>query len=158
MGKLSETVEELLKQDRWMYQARCEAGDGVSFESRIQGYNAVFDFVLAVHEDISLLSVTCLHPFEVPPAMRGAVAEYIARVNFHSTVAAYEMNMETGDIGVRSRIWLDDSQLSTAMLDVLIQAPANVADEFYPGLIGVVFACRDPREAFEACLKESAQD
>jgi hypothetical protein len=93
-------------------------------------------------------------PEEVPPQRRGAVAHFIARVNFELSVGAFSMDWDRGVVRCRSAIDLRTNPLTDAMIDGVVYPHHQVLVDFLPHLLTVVRGEMEPDDAFVEAIEQ----
>jgi len=125
------------------------------FRTVMKGANASFDLAIGVPEDELEIEVHALHDLCVPESKRARVAEFVARTNYYIAPTSYQIDMDDGEITVSYTVIFEDTVPSVAMIDDMINRPATIADAFYPGLMSVIHAGKDPKAALEEITDDS---
>jgi len=120
----------------------------------IRGSNTNFYSFLIVDEDQeSLLCNTHINQ-KIPYAKRLEVCEFMNRVNYELANGNFEMDMDAGEIRYRTCLDLAGSDASKEQILNLIWNGAQGFDNYYPGLIQLVFGEYTPEEAISFCTAE----
>lgn len=132
-------------------------GDGVGLTVQVAGTDGEWTALALADDDADRFVFYSLSPVDAPEARRAAVAEFLHRANHGLVSAAYEMDMDTGEVQLRSGIELFDMppelRRDPQLLRYLVAdlSAANVAtfDRYLSGLVGMVIGEPDPRDVVE---------
>jgi hypothetical protein len=100
-------------------------------------------------DDVQQFLFYSVAPSPVPEELRGAVAEYLTRVNMHLSVGNFEMDFEDGEVRFRTSIDVEGDRLTAPLVRSLAVANVVTMDRYLPGLAAVV-AGTGPAEALAA--------
>ena len=144
MGALIEIVEEYLVEIGWKFD---KDEDSDLIKSGVSAKNASFRLIIYSLEDKDLLTVYVGQDNNVPENKRVALAEFIARANYGLNLGGFDFDMEDGELGYKIAIDLEGGQLSTDMVGNMVGAGVATMDQYYPGLMAVLFSNATPEEA-----------
>lgn len=66
-------------------------------------------------------------------------------------VGNFEMDLNDGEVRFKSANHLLGTQLSADMVKHTVALSARMVDQFFPGLMAVVYGGKDPMAAYEDC-------
>ena len=92
----------------------------------------------AENEEWSRVLVYCTYPTYVPAPRRLAVADAISRINYVNYVGNLEMDMNDGELRVRT-ILEGDSLIGEPMIDRAIRRGLDLADQYQAALLSIAF-------------------
>jgi hypothetical protein len=95
---------------------------------------------------------------QVPDDRRLAAAEFMARANFGLVLGNFELDMEDGEVRYRVSIDIEGGELTNKMVRNMIGAGVVTLDRYFPGLMAVCYADRDPKEAVTEVEAEEDED
>jgi len=144
MGKILEIIEAHLTQDDWNYT---KSKDKDMIICGVNGKNATFRLYFYVNEETEYLLITTAIDTRIPEHKRILVAEYIIRANYNLNLGSFELNMETGEIQYKTSISVKNGELSVQMVEHMIDAGVFTSDQYYTGLMAIIFADKTPLDA-----------
>lgn len=95
-------------------------------------------------------------PTKAPADRRPAIAEFITRANFGLAAGNFEMNFDTGQIRFKNGIYAREETLSTTLVGRMFQFANWTMDDYYAGLMAVIYAGSDPATVV-AQMEEAVQ-
>ncbi len=122
-------------------------GDRVRFP--VHGENGTWLAMIGWNEDDRWVLVRSVIGFNVPPAKRRSVAEFIARANYGRFLGNFEMDFADGEVGFRTSLAVPEDPLSPTMLTDLVYVNFAATDRYLPGLMAVVYGGRCVRKVIE---------
>ncbi len=144
MGALIDVVEDYLIEIGWKFE---KEEDSDVIKTGVNAKNAAFRLIIYSMEDKDLLTVYVAQDNNVPDKKRLVVAEFIARANYGLNLGNFDLDMEDGELGYKVSIDLEGGQLSTDMVGNMVGAGVSTMDQYYPGLMAVLFSNTTPEEA-----------
>lgn len=121
---------------REMPAARVEDATVLRLEG--EGANGSWVLWLETREADRVVIVWSAWPETVPEERRRAVMELVTRLNPDIAVGAYELDLDRGQVSVRTSIELGDAPLHDDLVAGLVGANVEVFDEHLPALLAVV--------------------
>ncbi|CAB9531696.1 Pfam:DUF1790 [Seminavis robusta] len=91
-------------------------------------------------------------PASVPEDKRTQAALFITWVNYGLSIGNFEMDLSDGEVRFKSSNHLLGSELSTEMVGHTVALCVKMIDQFFPGLMGVVYGGKDPKDAHDECM------
>jgi hypothetical protein len=73
-------------------------------------------------------------PFDIPDATRGLVLEMVAREICQPDVSSPYLDLDTGEIGIKTAIPVEDGYLSLALIDQVVGCNLKAAERWIPAL------------------------
>ncbi len=144
MGALIDIVEDYLNEIGWKFE-KDEENDVI--KTGVNAKNASFRLIIYSVEEKDLLTVYVAQDNNVPDKKLLLVAEFIARANYGLNLGNFDLDMEDGELGYKVSVDLEGGQLSTDMVGNMVGAGVSTMDQYYPGLMAVLFSNATPEEA-----------
>lgn len=121
-------------------------------------------FVASIRGNIGKLEVRChigdsyflfysTLPIIVPPEKQQAVMEFITLANFGRVVSSFDMDLQIGEVGLKTGTITLDSQLTPNTIAALFQENVGVADYYLKGICQVTYANKEPSVVFRELTK-----
>ncbi len=155
MTSLFEAVQAFFVAKGWETKERDDGTLRMRYES---GKNANWTCVPRVREEHGQVMFLSIMPGTVPPSMRSAIAEYIARANFGLVVGNFELDFGDGELRFRTSLDLGPDGHERAafarLFDLAIKANLQSLDRHVPNLLDVVGGI-EPADALAATLAEA---
>ena len=150
--KLLDRVGDYLTEKDWNY-SRFEDKDCLSFTLRLR--DGSVRFFVDTWEGVgwSRILVYSTYPTYVPVQRRQAVAEAIARVNYVNIFGNLEMDMNDGEVRVRTFLE-GDSFIGEAMIDQAIRKNLDLADQYQAALLAIAFGNAPPQDVLEMAARD----
>ncbi len=143
-GILFDTVVSFFEANDWPI-ARVD--EKTSLQLAFQGENGQWSCYASTHERRRAFVFYSLCPVNVPKPQRGAIAEFLTRVNYGITLGNFEMDFDSGEINYKTSINIGDDRLSTALVQQLVYANVIIMDQYLPGILAIIYGNRTPLEA-----------
>ncbi|MDQ1713566.1 MAG: hypothetical protein QOE45_3016 [Frankiaceae bacterium] len=102
------------------------------------GTNGSWTLWLETRETDRVVIVWSAWPDTVPEERRRAVMELVTRLNPDIAVGAYELDLDRGQVSVRTSVELGDAPLHDDLIAGLVGANVEVFDTHLPALLAVV--------------------
>lgn len=103
---------------------------------------------LAVADDKRKLArFYSIAPFTIPPARRAAVNEYLARVGFNMPVGGFELDLDDGEVRLKTSLPLGKAKPTQELLAGLVWPNVAAMDRYLAGLVAVAQHGMDPQQA-----------
>lgn len=129
-----------------------ELGDGVGLSLDIEGSDGEWTAIVIADDEAQRFVFYSLSPVDAPESHRVPLAELLHRANHGLVTGAFEMDVDTGEMRLRTGLELFDlpDELRTpTLLAFLVRelSAANVGifDRYLPGIVGVL-AGADPAQ------------
>ncbi len=144
MGALLDVVEEYLIEIGWKFE---KDDDSDVIKTGVNAKNASFRLIIYSLEEKDLLTIYVAQDNNVPENKRILLAEFIARANYGLNLGNFDIDMEDGELGYKVSADLEGGTLSTDMVGNMVGAGVSTMDQYYPGLMAVLFSNATPEEA-----------
>lgn len=121
--------------------------------THVTGKNGTYRLLMDMREEknpddkIFLMYVTA--PVKAPTEKRLIVAEYLTRANWIAVVGNFEMDFSDGEIRYKGVIEYADSSVTPLMLEQLIHKCAGTMDQYFPGLMRIIYGDLDAVAAIQ---------
>lgn len=79
-----------------------------------------------------------------------AVADFLMRVNYGMPMGNFEINMDDGDIRLKTGVDVEGDRLSPALFQGIVQANLAMMTRYLSGIVKVGLEEADPKAVFEA--------
>lgn len=97
-----------------------------------------------------------LYSFIIPQSRRMLVAEFAVRANRRIDAGALTVDVDDGDVGLRTGIALGVFEWDARLVGHVVQRHLDTSDRLLPGIVAVCFTNATPRQALDACLVSAA--
>ena len=150
--KLLDRVGDYLTEKDWNYST-FEEKDCLTFNLRLR------DGTVRVFVDTwegtawSRVLVFSTYPTYVPAPRRQAVSEAIARINYVNIFGNLEMDMNDGEVRVRT-VLEGDTFIGEAMIDRAIRKCLDLADQYQAALLAIAFGNAMPQDVLEVAARD----
>jgi len=144
MGALIDVVEEYLIEIGWKFE---KDDDNDVIKTGVNAKNASFRLIIYSMEEKDLLTVYVAQDNNVPENKRLLLAEFITRANYGLNLGNFDMDMDDGELGYKVSADLEGGTLSRDMVGNMVGAGVSTMDQYYPGLMAVLFSNATPEEA-----------
>lgn len=94
-----------------------------------------------------------LVPERAPPERREAVLRYLARVNFSLLVGAFEMDLDDGEVRLRTSIDLHGAAMTDELMGGVVYPNHQAMIDYLRGLLSVIRGDQGPDEAFDEAVE-----
>jgi hypothetical protein len=133
MSRLFEAVTGFLESRGWPTET-----DESMVRTLVRTEDQAFPCAIVVVESVGQLVVYSVHPDEVPAARRDAVAELATRANTVLTVGNLEIELDAGQVRVRTGLAVGESPITEEMVERVIFDNAATALAYFPLVDAVV--------------------
>lgn len=138
------TLHQFLVDDGWFPQDLDErAGYRVIFG----GKSGKMLCVAEIRTELQQFIFHVLFPSRVPENLRIAVAEFITRANFGLRIGNFEMDFFDGEVRYKSSLDFEGETLNPRLIRNAIYPAVHTMDQYWPGLMSVVYGGKSPNEA-----------
>ncbi len=144
MGQLFDAVVDYLNEDEWRYHV---VRDDVALMLAFRGESGSWQCYGTVDEDKQWFTFYSILPSNVPEEKRTEVAEFITRANYGLVIGNFEMDWEDGEVRYKTSVDVEGGELTPKMVENVIRANWMMMDRYFPGLMAVLYADRDPADA-----------
>ena len=124
-------------------------GNNQIISLNLTGNNTSFRTFLDVKESEERLIVYIDSPIKISDNKRSKVAEFLMRVNYNLVIGNFEIDFRDGEVRYRASVDVEGSHISKEMVKTLVFVSAATADRFFPGMMAVMYANKDPLQAYE---------
>ena len=95
------------------------------------GKNGTWDFVVAEDEEYDMITFLSLFPDNAPEEKRVQVARWMADVNHKMFCANFEMDMNDGEVRLKTSVILDGSEATDGILKPLTYENLGFMDKYF---------------------------
>jgi hypothetical protein len=146
MTSMIELAQQYLSEKGYHFSRR---GEAESLQSSFSAENGTYSVFIDTNEEQALVGVFVYAPTKVPERNRRAVMEYLTRLNYGLRLGGFELDLNDGEVRYTQNMDIEGATLTNAMLLNMLHFALDVMDQYYPGLMRVIYADADPKEAFE---------
>lgn len=150
--KLLDRVGDYLTEKDWNF-SRLEEKDCLTFNLRLRDASVRVFIDTWEGEGWSRIMVYAIYPTYVPAQRRQAVAEAIARINYVNTLGNLEMDMNDGEVRVRTTLE-GDAFIGDEMIDRSIRKSLDLADQYQAALLSIAFGNAAPQDVLEMSVQD----
>ena len=126
--------------------------------THVTGKNGTYRILMDMREEkdpdekIFLMYVTA--PVKAPTEKRLVVAEYLTRANWVAVVGNFEMDFSDGEIRYKGVLEYADGTVTPLMLEQLIHKCAGTMDQYFPGLMRIIYGELDAVAAIQPIVPQ----
>ena len=145
MNQSLEAVKTFLDQ----HEIRYDQLDDHILHAGVGGKNSLFPAFLDIDDEKGSLLVLTIVPASVPQSRRVAVAELPMRINWALLLGNFEMDMEDGQVRVRTSIRLGKTGLTEEAITHVLLANLAMMDSCFGAINTVAFGDTLPKAALK---------
>lgn len=86
----------------------------------------------------------------VPKARHQAVMEFMTRANHGMRQGHFELDLADGEMRFKIGLQVSEIAPSDMQIEALVNCVIGVTSQYFPGLMTVIYAGREPKEAIES--------
>lgn len=144
-GTLSvETIQSWLTAHSWVFQA--VPGRNV-IRMRVRGERCSYDVVVALHEDIDVLSFSTMYPFTVPEPKRRAVAELVVRASDGMNLGGMQFDYDRGRVKFYLGVPVNGGGLGEPQFMRSLYLGIQMGERYFPAFQRVLYTAVSPKTA-----------
>jgi hypothetical protein len=147
-NSLFDTVATYLDINDWHYEANPERG---WFSMSYIGDDGTWRVVVDTTEleKVRRVLVYSIYPVRVPAARRLQAAEFIARINHGMTLGNFELDVDDGEIRVKTVTDVGEGEMGDEVLDRLLLVNVHTANRYLAAMLSVAFGSTSAQAAAE---------
>ncbi len=146
MGRIFNAVVDYLTEDDWKFTVL--EGDGALVLS-FRGKSGSWQCYGRADEEKECFSFYSILPPHAAEEKKPAVAEFITRANYGLIIGNFEMDFRDGQVRYKTSIDIEGGELTSKLIENVIYANLTTMDDYFPGLMSVMYGDKDPAEAIE---------
>jgi hypothetical protein len=112
-----------------------------------QGENGKWSCFACPREDMQQCVFYSIYPDLIPEERRTIVTEFLTRANFGMAIGNFEINLDSGEVRLKTSIDVEDDRLSLELFQQLVAANVNTMDRYLPGIQEVIEGQATPEAA-----------
>jgi hypothetical protein len=124
-----------------------ETTDPEVLRAAVASANGEWSLYVVCREEYGRCSIYSQAPWRTPEAVRIAMAELLARINYGIAIGNFEMDFSDGEIRFKTSLDVAGGRLSRAMFEALLDANLAAMDAYLPALEAVRDSRMTPAEA-----------
>ena len=128
----------------------------VTFGMKIK--SGITKVIISIRENAKTWCLYMQAPSMIPEEHRSRASLFLCRANYGLVIGDMEMDLEDGEIRFKISNHLTESKLSPAMVEQAVGLATHSMDKFFPGLMAVVYGGRDPKGAYDDCVRDPVED
>lgn len=113
-------------------------------------------FALAIEENRQFVFYS-LCPLNTPSEKLSAMAEFLTKVNYGTTIGNFELNYSDGEIRYKTSIDVEHERFTTGLVNNLVYINVLTMDKYLPGIIAIINNKLSPDDAI-AIAESSASE
>lgn len=152
---LYDRVSDYLTAKDWSFSAHPDKGYH-SFGLRLRDGSVRVVVDTAEGAGWSRVLVYCIYSTFVPEARRQAVSEAIARINFATVFGNLEMDLNDGEVRVRT-VLEGDVFVGEPMIDRAVSKSLDLADQYQAALLAIAFGNASPMDILEMASQSNGE-
>jgi hypothetical protein len=111
-----------------------------------QGENGEWSCFACPREDMQQCVFYSVYPDLVAEEHRIAVSEFLTRANFGMAIGNFEINLDSGEVRLKTSIDVEGDRLSLELFQQLVAANVNTMDRYLPGIRQVAEGQATPKD------------
>lgn len=93
---------------------------------------------------------TTILPMNIPEKNRGAVSDYMTRVNYTLLLGNFQMDLTDGELSYKAvGVFEEETGLPDSVVTRLTYVGFNMFDKYLPGVFAILYGGKTPAEAFD---------
>lgn len=154
MPGIMAVVKQFFTEDDWSFQ---EIEEGFMLRLGFAGQHGRWQcYAEAREKDEQFVFYSVLSAL-TPEDRRPAVAEFLHRANYGLRIGNFEFDYSDGETRYKTSIDVEGDRLTPQLVKMLVYANVSTTDRYFPGLMKVIYADKDPLEAIEEIEKPPAE-
>lgn len=144
LRSISEVMQEFFSEDDWEF-VKIEA-DSI-LQMVFEGDHGRWTcFALALEENRQFVFYS-LCPVHTPPEKLSAMAEFLTKVNYDTTIGNFELNYSDGEIRYKTSIDVEHERFTSGLVNNLVYINVLTMDKYLPGIIAIINHQLSPDDA-----------
>jgi hypothetical protein len=152
---LMDVVLRFFQEEQWNYQ---KIDNKSALRAGFRGERGTWICHVQVDEINKRFLFYSLMGMFIPQQYRGAVLEYLSRINSTLQVGNFEMDFETGDVRFRTSVETPDGELSLSLVRSLAYINVHTIDHYFPGVMAVIHGGLSPEAALARVETQSFEN
>jgi len=111
--------------------------------------HATHEVFVEAHEGVNSIGVYIYPPTKIPEKSLPKIMEYITRINYGLRLGHFELDLDEGVLRFAHNTDIEGSQITSPMLLNVLYFGLSVMDDYYPGLMRILFSGVSPKKACE---------
>jgi len=116
-----------------------------TFEAR----HASHEVFVETHDEFNSFGVYIYPPTKIPGKSLPRIMEYITRINYGVRLGHFELDLDEGVLRFAHSTDVEGSHITPPMLLNVLYFGLSVMDDYYPGLMRILFSGVSPKKAYE---------
>lgn len=154
MSSLFETMRDFLRDDGWPVT---EVEPAATLRTGYEGRNGRWDCYAYAREEEQQSVFYSICSAAVPEARRGAMAEFITRINNGIVIGNFELDFDDGELRYKTSIDVEGDELSPALMRQLIYANVFMFDLHLPAVMTMIYTDKSPLECIDQFERQRAK-
>ena len=143
-GQIYQEMVKFFQEDEWPFYP--VEGQPV-LQTAFEGKNGKWACFARAREQQEQMVFYSICPVNVPEHKLMAVAEFLTRANSGMILGNFELDFTEGEIRYKTSIDVEGDRLSFALINRLVYANVTMMDEYWPGIMSVIYGGVEVREA-----------
>ncbi len=143
-GQIYQEMVKFFQEDEWPFYP--VEGQPV-LQTAFEGKNGKWACFARAREQQQQMVFYSICPVNVPENKLMAVAEFLTRANSRMILGNFELDFTDGEIRYKTSIDVEGDRLSFALIKRLVYANVTMMDEYFPGIMSVVYGEVEVQEA-----------
>jgi hypothetical protein len=115
-----------------------------------QGENGRFQAFARVDESTGVFALYAVSPVSAPPARMSEACELVARLNFGHKLGNLELDVESGEIRMKTSIDVEGEELTEGLVANVVYANVASLDQMLPAIVACLTKGATPKAAVAA--------
>jgi len=116
-----------------------------SFEAK----HASYEVFVEAYEDLNIVGIYIYPPTKISDKSLSRIMEYITRINYGLRLGHFELDLDDGVLRFAHATGIEGSHITAPMLLNVLYFGLSALDDYYPGLMQIIFSGLSPKRACE---------
>lgn len=145
MTTLFQSMIEFFENDNWKFM---EISPGEVLKMGVSGENSDYECYAIADEETNMFQFISKYSVKIPENQRPKIAEFVTRANYGIRLGKFELDFRDGEVSFKSSVPCDENKgLSFMILKRIVQTNVFFIDEYFPGLMKVIYGGISPEQA-----------
>lgn len=157
-NEIANVVKQFLDEDDWHYSFDENRGNfkfGLCIDSKMKNIRYLVD---VDDDNVIVYGTAPVGADSDDKQMMAKMAEYICRVNYGLQNGSFELDFRDGEIRFKSYVDCDGCMPGKDVIRNSVHCTAMMFERYSPGMIDIIFAGSNAKEAIEKCEKSPEEE
>lgn len=135
-------IDEYLQEGGIPANKQYDEDDDVIYSAEFELDSGTFQLTIVISEEYQNVTLLLSAPIKVPPPKRPAIAEYLARANYHSYEGNIILDVSDGDLAYKNSLRYDPAEDNSHIryqLNISLGMALDEMETHFPGILSVIY-------------------